>query len=67
MDIKIFPHKPTRVRLLNTGGELAFSFERLPEFFNGKTGRAEQEYLHIAGIPIDKLSDEAIVIEIEIE
>jgi len=67
VDIKYFPHKPTSVRLLNTGEELAFSFERLPEFFNGKTGRAEQEYLHITGIPIDKLSDEAIVIEIEIE
>jgi alpha-L-fucosidase len=67
VDIKFFPHKPTRVRLLNTGEELAFSFERLPEFFNGKTGRAEQEYLHITGIPIDELSDEAIVLEISIE
>ena len=31
------------------------------------TGRAEHEYLHITGIPIDELSNEAIVLEIEIE
>jgi len=67
LDIKFFPHKPLRVRLLNTGEELKFSFELLPEFFNGKTGRAEQEYLHITGIPIDRLSDEAIIIEIEVD
>lgn len=67
VDIKFFPHTPKRVRLLNTGADLAFAFERLPEFFNGKTGRAEHEYLHITGIPIDELSNEAIVLEIEIE
>jgi hypothetical protein len=67
VDIKFFPHTPKRVRLLNTGADLAFSFECLPEFFNGKTGKAEHEYLHITGIPIDELSNEAIVIEIEIE
>ncbi len=67
VNIKNFPHTPKRVRSLNTGKDLQFAFERLPEFFNGKTGIAEQEYLHITGIPIDELSDEAIVIEIEIE
>ncbi len=67
VNIKHFPHTPKRIRLLNTGEDLKFAFERLPEFFSGKTGMAEHEYLHITGIPIDSLSDEAIVIEIEME
>jgi excinuclease ABC subunit A len=67
VDIKYFPNTPKRIRLLNTGADLSFSFECLPEFFNGKTGKADHEYLHITGIPIDELSNEAIALEIEIE
>lgn len=64
VNIKLFPNKPARVRLLNTGADLPFTVERLPEFFNGKTGMAEHSYLHIPGIPIDRLNDEPIVLEI---
>lgn len=62
--LKKFPSKPENVRLLNTGKELKFEIERLPEYFSLKTGKADGEYLHITGIPIDKLQNEPIVIEI---
>ena len=57
-----FPSIPKSVRLLNTGAELSAKVELLPEYFSD--GRA-MRYLHITGIPIDELSSEAIVIEIE--
>ena len=50
---------------MNTGKELPCAAERLPEFFNGKTGVAEVIYLHIWDIPADVLCDEPIVVEIE--
>lgn len=56
-----FPKKPQRVRLMNTGGELNATIEKLPEYqVNGQA----ITHLHITGIPIDDLSDEPIVIEI---
>ena len=61
---KNFPSVPKKVRLLNTGSELEYKVERLPEFFNGRTGIADT-YLHIRGIPIDDLATEPIVLEIE--
>ncbi len=63
--VKHFPSEPKRVRLLNTGEELPFACERLPEFFNGKTGVAEHIFLHIRGIPADDLTGEPTVIEVE--
>jgi len=63
--LKGYPRLPRRVRLMNTGRDLAFKIEVLPEFFNGKTGKAEVEFLHITGIPIDDLLAEPIVLEIE--
>jgi alpha-L-fucosidase len=63
--IKNYPNVPKRVRLMNTGAELPCAAERLPEFFNGKTGVAEVIYLHIWDIPADALCDEPIVLEIE--
>ena len=62
--IKNYPNVPRRVRLMNTGKELPCAAERLPEFFNGKTGVAETVYLHIWNIPADALCDEPIVVEI---
>lgn len=57
-----YPSIPKRVRLLNTGKDLPFANERLPEY--AQSGRAGL-YLHIYGIPADELVSEPIVIEIE--
>ena len=59
-----YPSKPARVRLLNTGKELPFAVELLPEYYDRATGRA-CEFLHIWGIPVDDLASEAVVLEIE--
>lgn len=57
--------EPERIRLMNTGDALPWRIEPLPEFHNGTTGRAETAYLRIHGIPIDRLSGEPIVLEVE--
>ena len=57
-----YPSIPKRVRLLNTGKDIPFANERLPEY--ARDGRAGL-YLHIYGIPADELVSEPIVIEIE--
>ena len=49
---------------MNTGEQLRFAEELLPEFSN-EVGVAEQVFLHISGIPIDELESEAVVLEIE--
>ena len=60
--LQYFPNMPKSVRLLNTGKPLSASFDLLPEYFSN--GQA-QPFLHITGIPVDDLANEAIVIEIE--
>ena len=60
--LQYFPNMPKGVRLLNTGKPLNASFDLLPEYFSN--GQA-QPFLHITGIPVDDLANEAIVIEIE--
>ena len=62
--LKYFPSIPKSVRLMNTGKELSASLELLPEYFSLSIGKAK-DYLHITGIPIDELSMEPIVLEIE--
>ena len=62
--LKTYPNCPKSVRLMNTGKQLPFKEEVLPEFFNGETGQAETVFLHIWDIPIDNLSQEPIVLEI---
>ena len=57
--------KNTMYRLLNTGEELPFAIELLPNFFDLETGKADGEYLHITNIPIDELENEPIVVEVE--
>ena len=61
--LKYYPSLPKRVRLLNTGKDLPFARDLLPEFFT-ESGLAIA-FLHISGIPVDDLSNEAIVIEVE--
>jgi len=63
--LKRYPGIPKSVRLMNTDEPLEFAEEPLPEYFSGETGKAEQIFLHICGIPVDALADEPIVIEIE--
>ncbi len=60
--LEFFPSLPKSVRLLNTDSALGFAIEKLPEYFSA--GQA-QSFLHITKIPVDELSNEAIVIEIE--
>ena len=60
--LQYFPKMPRSVRLLNTGKALPFAFDLLPEYFSN--GQA-LPFLHITGIPVDDLANEAIVIEIE--
>ena len=61
--LQYFPSNPKSVRLLNTNTNLEYKIELLPEYFTGDG--CALRYLHIRGIPIDELSSEAIVIEIE--
>jgi len=63
--LKSYPSLPKKVKLMNNGKELSFAIERLPEFFNGKTGKAEIPFLHIYGIPADDFISEPIVLEVE--
>ena len=63
VSFEFFPSVPKSVRLLNTGSDLRYAIERMPEFFTG-SGMASL-VLHISGIPIDDLSGESVVIEIE--
>ena len=59
-----FPSVPQKVRLMNTGKDLSFKAEVLPDYFSGKTGVAEIVYLHIRDIPADDLPHEPIVLEV---
>ena len=65
VSFKKYPGLPKKVRLLNTGEELPFAIELLPNFFDLETGKADGEYLHITNIPIDELENEPIVVEVE--
>ena len=60
---KKYPSSPRSVRLMNTGTPLNFALERIPSITdeNGIT----QNALRIAGIPVDDLAMEPIVIEVE--
>ena len=60
---KKYPSIPRSVRLMNTGTPLNFALERIPSITdeNGIT----QNALRIAGIPVDDLAMEPIVIEVE--
>ena len=63
--LRNYPCVPKKVRLMNTGAALECAAEPLPELFNGATGKAEHIFLHIYGIPVDDISDEPVVLEIE--
>ena len=65
--LKAWPAMPKNIRLMNTGEKLSFGIETLPEFYSGNTGKSETSYFHIRNIPIDDLSQEPIVIEVEWE
>ena len=59
---RLFPSIPKSVRLMNTGEQLGFKNELLPEFHsNGEAVR----FLHVFGVPVDELAGEPIVVEIE--
>lgn len=58
-----FPSFPKSVRLLNTGKALPTAIDYLPEYA-AHNGHA-LPFLHITDIPVDDLSNEAIVIEID--
>jgi len=64
INFRVYPSVPAKVRLMNTGKELPFRVEKLPNYFDGKSGIAG-EYLHVRGVPADDLAQEPIVVEIE--
>ena len=63
--LRKYPGLPKFVKLMNTGTLLESRIEYLPEYCNGKTGACVDKYLHITGIPVDDLSQEPIILEIE--
>ncbi len=62
--MKNYPSIPKQVRLLNTGETLECSLERLTQCFNAD-GTLTDKCLYVKGIPVNELSEEPIVIEIE--
>lgn len=64
VELSGYPCCPKEVTLLNNGAKPEFAVEAVPEFFSRETGRAEEQFLHIRGIPVDDLN-EPLVIEIE--
>ncbi len=65
ISLKSYPGLPKKATMLNNKKALPFEITLLPEYFDGKTGACDGEYLHIRGIDVDELSNEPIVIEIE--
>ena len=59
-----FPQIPKAIRCLNNGKQLPYCVEVLPDTFDGNTGIAKQEFLHIRNIPTDDYPHEPIVLEI---
>ena len=59
-----YPCEPRCVRILNTGATLSAKIQKLPEYFSDENGEA-LTMLHIAGIPVDSLENEAIILEID--
>ena len=59
-----YPSVPKSITLLNNGKKLKYCVELLPEFCEFDEGKA-LEYLHITGIPVDKLSAEPIIVQIK--
>ena len=59
---RYFPSIPKKIRLMNTGEELPFANEILPEFHSNGMG---VRFLHVYGIPVDDLASEPIVVEVE--
>lgn len=62
-----YPSIPKSVRLMNTGACLPFERRALPGFYTSPEGLSDRVYLQIRRIPVDELSCEPIVIEVEWE
>ena len=56
--------KPVRASVLNTGEDVRASVEYLPTFFGGNAA-VQPEFLRISGIPVNRLTDEVIVLRLE--
>lgn len=65
VSLKEFPNVPKRVSLVNSGCELKFLVEYMPEFLNPDRKETKTKYLHIYDIPTDDYEKEPIIIEIE--
>lgn len=65
--LKNYPSMPKHVKLMNTGAELPYSVDILPDFLDLVTWQSGicTPYLHIFNIPVDELVSEPLVIEIE--
>ena len=56
--------KPVRAVVLNTMEDVRASVEYLPTFFGGNAA-VQPEYLRISGIPVNRITDEVIVLRLE--
>lgn len=65
VNFRNYPGCPKNVRFLNSGKELPFKIETLDNYFDSKTGKKMDKYLHIYDIPVDEYLHEPPVIEIE--
>ncbi len=59
--------QPIRAAVLNTGEDVRASVEYLPSFFNGRSMEPQAKYLRIAGIPVNRLAGEVIVLRLEFD
>ncbi|MHB1152040.1 MAG: alpha-L-fucosidase [Eubacteriales bacterium] len=66
LSLKKMTELPKSVILLNTGEPLKFGIDILPDDFNGSKNSMRTPSMHIYNIPVDALSNEVIVIKIEI-
>lgn len=60
-----YPCAPKKVRLMNTGKDLPFREILLPRGIDPVTGHIMMVFLQISDIPVDDLSQEPIVIELQ--
>ena len=65
--LRNYPSVPKSVRLMNTGKQLPYDIEYLPEAFAANSNCFDKKCLNIHGINIDELENEPIVVEIEWE
>ncbi len=63
--IREFPNVPQKITFVNSGEELSFAVELMPEFLYPSDEKTKKPCLHIKEIPVEDYEKEPIIIEIE--